>query len=350
MNFHSQPISFRKYSLIVSYAFFGIVIIIWGMEFYFQTLSGDLTRVGRFSERDFGWNTPQPAIPIGQFKNYSLNEADIVVVGDSFSAGRVWQTKLIYEGLKVSTLTWRELKMEEALPGNLGEALRAEGFKGRYIIIESVERVLQRRAKSLTKIPRPMTIAISVPLPPPMTQRERVSLNKPNGGAWGFKTLYNTLKLSLNLPEKYLKSEWVQPIKFNGCQLFSHRLCNYALFIESDFKKETFTSIANILTINSNLLSVGIQPIWAIVPDKATVYLGYGALNQHPYQNIWQLFSQYPELITPDLGELFIQKSRIIKDFYMPNDTHLSTNGFLYLGDIMLSELRKIQTNQTKPM
>jgi hypothetical protein len=348
MNYHLQPLGFRKYSLILIYAFFGIAIIIWFMEFYFQTLSGDLTRVGSFSERDFGWQAPQTTIPDEQFKNYPLNESDIVVVGDSFSFGRVWQTKLINDGLKVTTLTWRGLKCDEALPSDLGEVLRAQGFKGRYVLVESVERVFQRRAKLLTKIPQPITLDISTKPAQTITQRERFSLNKPNGGAWGFNTLFNTLKLSLNLPEPYLKSEWVQPVKFDGCQVFSNRLCRYALFIESDFKKETFTAIANILSINKNLQAFGMQPIWMIVPDKATVYLGYGALNEYPYQNIWKLFSQYPELIAPDLGALFIQKSHSIKDFYMPNDTHLSTNGFLSLGDIMLSELRKIQTNQAK--
>jgi hypothetical protein len=85
------------------------------------------------------------------------------------------------------------------------------------------------------------------------------------------------------------------------------------------------------------------------VPDRSTVYLGYGKLNKYPYQNIWQQFAQYSELMAPDLGELFRQKSRTVQDFYMPNDSHLSTNGFLYLGDIMNNGLRNIKANQTKP-
>jgi hypothetical protein len=350
MNYHLQPISFKKYSLILLYTSFGIAIIIWFMEFYFQALSGDLTRVGRFSERDFGWQAAQTIIPDEQFKNYPLNEADIVIVGDSFSVGRVWQTRLITAGLKITTITWRGLKSEGNLPDDLGEVLRAQGFNGYYIIIESIERVFQRRAKLLANIPKPVTPDVSTPPATTIAQRVLFSLNKPNGGAWGFKTLYNTIKLSLNLPEQYLKSEWVQPVKLDGCQEFSNRLCDYALFIESDFKKETFTAIDNILSVNKNLKNVGIQPIWAIIPDKATVYLGYGVLNQYPYQNIWKLFSQYPELIAPDLGTLFIEKIHGIKDFYLTNDTHLSTNGYLSLGDMMLNELRKLQTAQNKPL
>jgi hypothetical protein len=343
MNVHLHPVSFKKYSLILIYSFFIIAIMAWSMELYFERLYGDLTRVGNFPERYFGWQAPQPLIPSGLYKDYSLAEADIIVIGDSFSFTRNWQTRLIADGLKVSTLYYTA----ESLPNNLGEALRTAGFRGRYVIIEKVERTFQIFMKSLDTqqhpiVKRDIIVDSSFPLYP-FTRRERISLDKLNGGDWGFKALYNSIKLFLKLPDKYLKSGWVQAINFDGCQLFSHRLCNYALFIESDFKKETFNSIANVLTVNKSLQSAGIQAIWMIVPDKATVYLGYGTLNQYPYQNIWQQFAQYPELIAPDLGAAFILKSHTIKDFYLPNDTHLSTNGFLYLGDYMTQVIRNIK-------
>ena len=351
MNVHLQPISFKKYSLILIYTLFFMAIIAWCMEIYFEKLYGDLARVGNFPERYFGWQAPQPTISPDLLKDYPLAEADILVIGDSFSVSRIWQTKLIADGLKVGTMIWDELKTGDTLPSDLGEALRDAGFNGRYVVIESIERLFQKRMKTLTKAHYPIVkkdIFINMDFPLyPFTQRERFSLSKLNGADWGVKALYNTVKLFLNLPDKYLKSRYVQAIHFDGCQLFSHRLCNYAIFVESDFKKETFNSIANVLAVNKNLQSVGIRPIWMIVPDKATVYLGYGALNQYPYQNIWQLFAQYPELIAPDLGAAFIPKSRTVKDFYMPNDTHLSTNGFLYLGDFMAQFMRKTMADQS---
>ncbi len=365
MNIHLKPVSLRKYSVILIYSFFIMAIIAWFMEFYFEKLSGDLTRAGSFTERDFGWQIQRPAISSEDLKDYSLAEADVLVIGDSFSMSHVWQTKLAANGLKVGTMHWQDLRspsqillgglanLANPLRSDLGDALRTAGFKGRYVIIESVEWLFQERMKSLSKESNPIVkhevvINTSFPLYP-FTRREHISLSKLNGVDWGVKALCNKIKLFFNSSEIYSSGN-IRAIKFNGCQFFSHRLCNYSLFTDVEFEQKTFNSIANVLTVNKNLQAAGIKPIWAIVPNKSTVYLGYGALNQYPYQNIWQLFAQYPELITPDLGGLFIQKSRIIKDFYMPNDTHLSTNGFLYLGDIMLSELRKIQTNQTKPM
>lgn len=322
------------------------------MELYFEKIYGDLTRIGHFSEHHFGWNIPQPGVELENLKDYPLTEADILVIGDSFSVSRIWQSKLIADGFKVSSLKWQDMKPDDALRTDLGEAIRATGFKGRYLIIESVERVFQNRMKVLYKVNMPIAkqevINTAFPLYP-MTKRERVSFSQLNGLGWSIKTLYNTLILSLNLPEKYLKSDKVQASMFDGCQLFSHRLCRYQIFFDGDFKKETFTAIDNVLSVNKNLQNVGIQPIWMIVPDKATVYLGYGVLNKYPYQNIWQKLAEYPELIAPDLGTAFIKKSRIIKDFYMPNDTHMSNEGFLYLGDIMTNGLHNMQANKAKP-
>lgn len=353
MNVHLQPISFRKYSLILIYSLIIMAIIAWCMEFYFERLYGDLTRIGNFPERSFGWQSDQPSVAPEHFKDYPLAEADILVIGDSFSVSRVWQSKLIADGLKVGTMTWQELRTDEALRADLGEALRAAGFKGRYVIIESIERLFQTRMEVLSTSHDPIVkheLILNSAFPMyPLVKRERVTFSKLNGADWGVKALYNTIKLSLNLPEKYLKSGAVQAVVFDGCQLFSHRLCNYAIFVDGDFKKETFNSVDNVLTVNKNLQSVGIQPIWLIVPDKATIYLGYGKSTKYPYQNIWQNFAQYPELIAPDLGTEFTEKSRVIKDFYMPNDTHLSTNGFLYLGEFMTSGMRQLQANQPKP-
>lgn len=124
--------------------------------------------------------------------------------------------------------------------------------------------------------------------------------------------------------------------RMDGCRLFTNKLCNYGLFFNDDFKKPLFDSINNVLTINSSLLKVGIQPLWLIVPDKSTVYL-----NENPSITIWNTLAQYPELSAPNLSELFIRQSKLIKDFYKPNDTHLSVNGFLYLGDIVAERLQR---------
>lgn len=354
MNVHLKPIDFKKYALILIYSFIIMAIIAWCMEFYFEKLYGDLTRLGSFSERDFGWREPQPEIDKTQLKNYAINEADILVIGDSFSISRVWQTQLVKQGLKVCTLTWSEVKTSDAIASNLGQLLRQSGFKGKYLIIENVERVFQRRMKAMLTIEQPIVkkeIAIDSAFQLyPFSIRERMTLNKLNGADWGTKTLYNKIKLLLDVSEKHLKSGMVQAIKFNGCEFFSHRLCQYMLFIASDFTKEPFDFVNNVRIINTNLQSVGIQTLWIIVPDKATVYLGYGNRMTQPYHNIWQTFKQQPDIIAPNIAEAFIKESRKIKDFYLPDDTHLSSKGYLYLGGLILNVLHQLENNPSQPV
>ncbi len=345
MNTHLYPVSFRKYSLILIYSFLALIVIDGCMEFYFEKLYGDLTRIGYFTERDFGIRSPQKVIPFELLKEYSLAEAEILVIGDSFSENHIWQTRLVADGLKVATIHWKDLKsphVEGLLPDKLGETLRTSGFKGRYVIIESVERLFQLRMQALSAEYNPIVkhnnTVINVA---PFTNRERISMSNLNGANWNIEALSNTIKLSL-MPSNYLKSMKVYAIKFDGCQLFSNRLCNYSLFIDEDFEKKTFDSINNVLAVNEHLRAVGIQSIWLVIPDKSTIYLGYGKLNKYPYENIWNTFAQYPEIIAPNLGVIFTRKSRTVTDFYMPDNTHLSASGFLYLGDIVLSGLHQL--------
>lgn len=352
MNCHLYPISLKKYSLILLYSFMTMALLAWCMEFYFEKLYGDLTRIGYFTERDFGWRSSQQLIPLEQFKDYPLAEADILVLGDSFSEKRAWQTRLIADGLKVATLHWKDLKTAgdwNALPDNFGAALQTAGFKGRYVIIESIERLFQERVKTLSSEHHPIIKPDITINAAPYGRRERVSLSQPNGANWGVNALSNKIRLSLLSPDKYVESQRVQVIKFDGCQLFSNRLCNYELFIHDDFTKKTFNAIDNVLIVNKQLQKLGMQPIWVIIPDKSTVYLGHGKYNEYPYQNIWQQFSEHSELIAPNLDTVFIQKKSTIKDFYMPNDGHLSTNAYLYLGDFLLNGLHKLQANQPNP-
>jgi len=43
------------------------------------------------------------------------------------------------------------------------------------------------------------------------------------------------------------------------------------------------------------------------------------------------------------LDEKFIRESRQVKDFYVPNDTHLSTNGYIFLGNEVVNYINNIK-------
>ena len=356
MNIHIGPISYRKYSLILIAVLFSIALAIWAMEAYFGTLYGDLTRIGQLDEGDFGWHMQQPAIPVERLRSYSLADADIVVIGDSFSNPLIWQSQLISAGFKPGTIKWNEFK-PCSLGLNLGDVLRRAGFRGRYVVIENVEHGFQNRMDSTCELTNEIKgseyFGTPPPTEPPIDRENMFLRSDPLGGDWVIHALINKIKLAylFEPTTRYMEfgSAGARVAPIDGCTLFSNRLCNFGLFYAHDFDKKSFSSMGNILAVNGNLKKFGIETIWLAVPDKATVYLGYGKFGANPYVNIWDEFAKHPELVAPDLSQAFIQKSRDIKDFYKPNDVHLSTKGYLYLGDLVTDIVRHKEPNFAEP-
>ncbi|WAK02137.1 hypothetical protein [Methylobacter sp. YRD-M1] len=334
MNPLAPTFNFRKYSLILILPLSIVILALWGLEWYFEPLDGDLTRVGHLPEKDFGWNQSQPLIAQGQLKSDALADSDVFVIGDSFSEKLLWQTRLRPKHLKHSFIHWDRFQPCE----NIGDALRHAGFKGRYVVIESVERNFQERMRAICKKNDDIKVDIhATPSPPADRAHSFISLIKnPNGGEWTLKVLINKIKLAYSSrPGDAITFDSARVVSLDGCHLFSNKLCNYGLFFIEDFGRPLFDSINNVLTINNSLLKAGIQPVWFIVPDKSTVYL-----NKKSTTTIWNSLARYPELSAPNLADMFIRQSKLIKDFYKPNDTHLSVNGYLYLGDLVAERLQ----------
>jgi hypothetical protein len=118
----------------------------------------------------------------------------------------------------------------------------------------------------------------------------------------------------------------------NGCKLFSHPRCNDALFFFGDHIPDFGPStLANMETINKRLQ--GIIPVWVIVPDKSTAYL-------HPDKKFWDNAER--RLIAPNVLKVFRQAINDgTVDLYKGNDTHLSTSGFLMLGNTIYQSMRQ---------
>ncbi|MGZ3159791.1 MAG: hypothetical protein ACXU7H_11950, partial [Burkholderiaceae bacterium] len=57
-----------------------------GLSLFFEPflpLVGDLTRVGNYAEKDFGWHTPKPILQIEE-NGPQIADPDVLVLGDSF--------------------------------------------------------------------------------------------------------------------------------------------------------------------------------------------------------------------------------------------------------------------------
>ena len=113
----TEPPSPKKYLLIL------IILVLSGMTIlaltalYIQPIDGNLTRMGGYSERDFGWTIPQKSL-VNKSANHKTYDKyyDIVVYGDSFSKQELWQSFLSEKtGFSFLTLYWDETPIEDVL-------------------------------------------------------------------------------------------------------------------------------------------------------------------------------------------------------------------------------------------
>ena len=302
------------------------------------TFQGDLTRMSLLPERLFGWTKPQPAIATEWLQQSSMREADVLVIGDSFSDPRIWQTVLTQNGFKVRTEYLSSF--DNKICADIESWLRAQGFSGKHLVIESVERNMTHILSESTTCQQtqyhPAKTTDAVVSAPPVS----LDVDKYNflgKMSIGYKSLYTTMKYHYLRGSEHF-TDWkpskdvnVVPVK-NGCTLFSHANCEDALFLTWDNLQEpTESTINNIQKLDS--LFNNITPIWVFVPNKTTAYL-------HPEKIFWNQIEH--QVRAPNLLKMTneaIQAKTV--DLYFGNNTHFSTTGYLLMGNEVLQSIQQ---------
>ena len=318
-----------KQARFFSIAVFTALALYGAVGFYFLPLAsftGPLTRMGKIPESLFGWTKAQPAIDPGSLANAPWQEADVLAIGDSFSIPHLWQSVLVKNGLKVHTETWEAMRN---ICGDFSEWLKTRGFRGRYVAIEVVEhnfRDTLNRSVSCDRMDYHITPDLPV-APPPLL----MTLKKDYSGRFsvGMATeLHALLYEKLSARPDFSSWDLGNNVRMNrvkdGCKLFSHKSCNDALFLADDQTDDFGEDILEKMQVIDNRLK-GYQPIWMIVPNKTTTYL-------HPEKQFWNEAEErfhVPNLLRVLRGA--VADSTI--DLYPANETHLSTTGYLMLGD-----------------
>ena len=323
-----------KYARLFSIFVF-VVMGLYGMVgFYFLPLAnfeGGLTRMGKLPESLFGWTKEQPAIDPKLMQQASWQEADVLVIGDSFSDPRIWQTALTREGLHVRTESWASVR---AICDDFTTWLHRKGFKGQRVIFEIIERnVEEPLAKSIDcrKMESHSSVSADQPRDPPAAFIDRSKADYSGRLSVGIETRSNISKYEQLSAQPDFKSWDVgggsRMVRMaNGCDLFSHLRCQDVLFYGGDNERDLGRSVLdNIQIINAKLQNM--TPFWVIIPDKSTVYL-------RPDKKVWDEAER--RFHSPNILKAFRQAilDKTI-DLYPANDTHLSTTGYLLMGNII---------------
>lgn len=302
---------------------------------------GDLARIGRISEYDFGWRIDPPQVAPELLRGLPMEKAEILVIGDSFSATHRWQSVLTKGGYGVATTHWDGI--DEKLCDDFDDWLARSGFHGRLVIVESVERLLDWRLKNSRGCahmkPKPPAMAIEAPPVP-----DRVP---------GFALNWNAQMLSGWLTARCTRAAIAGKFRSgcdrqtraravpDGCALFSNRRCDMALFLAADVENGEITP-ANVRTMEAFTQAHAKVPLlWMVIPNKTTTYV-------EPARSQDFVKALAPTGLGPDLFGFTQEQKTKMRDFYFPNDTHISLHGQLVLGERMLQEVRRRIGEPTK--
>ena len=331
MNSLNQTI--KRACLIFAALFFISVPIVW-ISLFFTTYHGDLTRVGKWLESDFGAGEAQQAIDTKLLVSNRIQDADILVIGDSFSENLYWQTQLSKSGKNVATIHWGAIGFVcEDLPIRLKES----GFKGQQIIIQSVERVAENQfEKSVNCVSsKQITLDSARTSKPIDTSFTGETFNINGQFLAGLETLYHSAAIRLipyypKIHNFKSTGTHIQSIK-DGCLYFTNKLCQYGLFFHEDFKRNSLNSktIKNIKILKDRLNAY--KTTWVVIPNKSTIYSDRALFEKT--NQFWEELENAQ--LGPNLFKVIENNKSLIKNLYAPNDSHFSTEGYQFIGQII---------------
>jgi hypothetical protein len=314
---------------------------------FFTTYHGDLTRIGKWTDHDFTWTIEQQTINSSLQKSHDIKDADILVIGDSFSANFFWQSVLIKDNQKVTTLNWSQIG--NFLCEDFEATLKEQGFKGKQVIIESIERVAKRQfdksvnCKSSKTFPK-QTKSYNTDPHPTIAQAD-YNMNWNGQFITGIQTILNSIGIRIHsdytrIYNLFSKSVRIYEIK-DGCRYFSNRLCQYGLFFKEDYQQAVLNDkvLEDIKTLKDRLPNY--QTTWVVIPNKSTIYHREELLQSSA--DFWSKLAK--ENLGPDLFVATQQVKLTIKDIYAPNDTHYGSSGYLFVGEQIAAYLKSKQSH-----
>ena len=300
--------------------------------------TGALTRVGQISEYQFEGREPPPPIPLERVRQATLEQADVLVIGDSFSTYFAWQAELVGAGYQVATTHWNRVM---PLCQDFAQWITQAGFKGRLVILESIEYLMPERLAAMQGCASMRERKFSLegaPHTSPSQPPAGFALNSSARLFSGLVTWRNTREIRQSRDVRYFdagpygSSVFSSPLE-DGCQQFSHRMCDKNLFLVLDRTNPELQPADAEFMHRFTQQSRPLEVRWMMIPNKATVYLDTQRA---------QAFAQRARelAIGPDLFTVAQEGRRAMRDLYWPNDNHWSMQGQLYFGRHMRDYVR----------
>jgi hypothetical protein len=320
----------RTYSILLLVPVLGLAAVAFFMLIYNQPLEGDLTRIGGFTERHFGWNKPQRAIAENTvaFAKYAADVHkyyDVVVLGDSFShfgESRLFRWQQYFSsatGLSVMTYHIDDVWLEDLL-----SSASYRQAPPRLLVLEFVERnIVILAGKGRLAECEPLREQVM----PAMTVADRPIEEAALYRKSGIASLDEVLSY---LRQKFRDKNAVDMLPLTNDKLFSNADSDQLLVIDYDRRKYE-VSDANLQRLGCYLRNMQ-QRVEAngktrfvvmVPPDKTTAYCPYIDPAAHT-----RCEGVIGKMDVPGLHLLRLDRDvaaalrRGTVDLYLPNDTH----------------------------
>ena len=294
-----------------------------GLSLRFGAIGGDLARLGGFAARDYAPGVAQPAPRIAP-NTVALEDADVVVLGDSFSNRLLWQGE--FEAMTGQhTLTFQY--GEAGCISNWLQWLHAQRLKpGALVVVETVERSYVARFSQLTSCPK------VTPLP----MHRHLAVDEKSWMDSGFsldivyqmRVLVNSIKLGSQT--SYRSGETVNAaLKRND--RFTDRRADRLLYHRDDETKDAWraselaSAQAQLERERSAFEQRGQRFQVLVIPDKSSVYREDLVEPRIRAVSLTQDLRQ-AGLAAVDTGACFRSLARAMPDFYLPDDMHVGVN------------------------
>lgn len=296
------------------------------------SINGDLTRIGKWTEHDFGPNATHPSLHI-KANSQDQQNPEVMVLGDSFSVGNIWQSVLSDNtGYVVKSFHY-----ESNCITNWIRAATTES-NSKFIVIEAVERSFIEKFSNVPRCDSKKTIPLEIHAG--IESHERPTWPPTLSLPYLLPSLINTVELNTSRKKYFNRFQVVNvPLKL-GCSLFSNRRNNRLLYYsEDDLKrqwslKQVNTALANILKIQNEVERHGKKFIFIVAPDKSSVYQSC-LIDQFANKNEININEMLISsgINAPDMQTLFESNKNLINDLYIPDGTHWSLAGYVLAGE-----------------
>ncbi len=337
-------------------------VVCFALAVRMQPIDGDLTRIGAYPERDYGWNAPQRVFPRPLYGSSVGDGAEVLVIGDSFATAmgqHQWQNQVVAAtGLRVSTVSAYDQTVDQVMAET---AYRAQ--PPRWLVLTLVERhfpsMLARHVSC------PADAAARAPVTP--TQAEPFIWSGdvpevPMGVAIERNTRWDDWRqVPLGVGYKFVQRSlwraatgrqstdaWEYPL--DRSDLFSSERSDRLLVFRKDIQKAEQWATTGSSALDCMLGELRRKAeanghtrlVVLLAPDKLTAYTPW--ITDPSVQGLSELdalASRHPDLIPPVHRALEAAIAAGTSDVYLPNNTHWGIKGHLVAGQVVADFLQQ---------